>query len=220
MIKKICLAGLAVLLLVSGIWVYRLNGDRNDLLSLLSSADRVLDTQKTAIDKLLGERAELQTVITEKEIKIMDLEGRLKETVNQLPAVYGDGYQKGRESTLLKKPTYAEVKDLLAKDGSTIWPLFPGQCTILAMESRDYWMKKGLKVGVVSLYFYALQGHLAIVFDTSDQGEVYVDLLPAEEGNGFIFKEIKVELGKSFSQLNGLANPGFDDRVFDTYSIW
>ncbi|MCX6010954.1 MAG: hypothetical protein NT134_01620 [Chloroflexi bacterium] len=58
----------------------------------------------------------------------------------------------------------------------------------------------------------AFSGHSLVAFDTIDQGLVYFE--PQFDD------EVRVELGRSYSQLNDYVIPSFDDVIRDILVIW
>lgn len=245
MVAKILLMVLVALLLASGSLGYTLNtvsaerekivadsqvevADFQVKISELSDQITVLAGEKKILEGGIGnlqkERTEIQGKVLEKEAEITDLQEQLNVVPGQLATVrdtaYDKGYEKGKESVLPRKPTYAEVKELLATRYQ-VWAVSPNMCAILSMESAKRWKEKGLKVGIAALFFLGTGSHMVTVFDTVDRGEVYVELLPNEgEGTGLGFREIKAEEGKSYTKQNGLGDPGFDDRIWTITTMW
>lgn len=135
---------------------------------------------------------------------------------------YASGFAEGEASTAPKKPTYQEMLDMLVSNKYEVFALSQNVCTILAMDARERWRNEGWRVGVASVFFWGEGGHLVIVFDTIDKGEVFVDLVSAGSGNALTFREIKVEIGKSFTELNKsvYTKPSFNDTITEVKKMW
>ena len=165
--------------------------------------------------ELFNTRVELKK--TEKELRTSDtqleaIKAEVGIVKSQLPKEFDRGYEKGRNDVLPKKPTYAQVLEMAGR--VTVWASSPNTCTLIAMQSREKWREKGWKVGVASVYFWEVGGHMVVVFDTSDRGEVYLDI------HDSTFQEVKVERNKSYTRQNGWPGPGFDDTITDMVVMW
>jgi len=152
----------------------------------------------------------IQLELVRTEFKLAKLELKNQEIYYEGKLV--EEFQKGRESALPKELTYAQVIDMTR--GVNVWAASPNVCTIVAMESRERWRKEGWKVGIASVFFWGVGGHTVVVFDTSDRGEIFMDI------HDSTFKEVKVEEGKSYTGQNGWLNPGFDDTIHKVIVMW
>ncbi|MFH1575695.1 MAG: hypothetical protein ABIB55_02000 [Candidatus Nealsonbacteria bacterium] len=184
---------------------------------------RVLEGRESSlVTDLNSIRSQFASLKTSSKIELEKAEATAVATLEKVSREeYERGFEEGKESVLPKIPTYSEFQKLIK--GYEAWPLSVNLCTVLSMEARNRFQQKGYKVGVASVFFRGIGGHLIMVFDTSDRGEVFVDLLPCSGengGNSLTLQEVQVELDKSYTAQNGLGSPGFDDTVWKLTVMW
>ncbi|MFC1898988.1 hypothetical protein ACFLXP_01460 [Chloroflexota bacterium] len=104
-------------------------------------------------------------------------------------------------------PTYEEVQGILA-----------GSDAEKAMEINNYAEAHGIRTAYIrcqiarrteekTVYVYNV-----IAFDTTDRG--FIIIRPRTH------EEIKVEIGKSYSELNGFPHPSYDDTITKMTIYW
>ena len=129
------------------------------------------------------------------------------------------GYEKGSEKYdsynsdeetgfyFTYNPTYDEVREILAESKKTS-----------ATEINDYAEANGIRTAYVRcqiarkaaermVYVYHL-----VAFETVDRG--FIIIRPRSH------EEVKVEVGKSYSELNGFPTPPYDDTITKITIVW
>lgn len=129
-------------------------------------------------------------------------------------AGYVDGVDAGTgHGYCLQDPTYAEAVAFLSSD-RTDRNRYDDDSYVCSHFSRDVCNNaeaEGWRCAFVELR-YSDSGHSIVAFDTIDQGLVYFE--PQFDD------EVRVELGRSYSQLNDYVIPSFDDVIRDILVIW
>jgi hypothetical protein len=133
-------------------------------------------------------------------------------------AGYAEGYADGVDACTghgycLQDPTYAEAVAFLSSD-RTDRNRYDDDSYVCSHFSRDVCNNaeaEGWRCAFVELR-YSDSGHSIVAFDTIDQGLVYFE--PQFDD------EVRVELGRSYSQLNDYVIPSFDDVIRDILVIW
>ena len=127
---------------------------------------------------------------------------------------YADGLDAGTgHGYCLQDPTYAEAVAFLSSD-CTDRNRYDDDSYVCSHFSRDVCNNaeaEGWRCAFVELR-YSDSGHSIVAFDTIDQGLVYFE--PQFDD------EVRVELGRSYSQLNDYVIPSFDDVIRDILVIW
>ncbi|MCJ7426752.1 MAG: hypothetical protein MUO17_06485 [Dehalococcoidales bacterium] len=127
---------------------------------------------------------------------------------------YTDGVDAGTgHGYCLQDPTYAEAVAFLSSD-RTDRNRYDDDSYVCSHFSRDVCNNaeaEGWRCAFVELR-YSDSGHSIVAFDTIDQGLVYFE--PQFDD------EVRVELGRSYSQLNDYVIPSFDDVIRDILVIW
>jgi hypothetical protein len=131
---------------------------------------------------------------------------------------YNAGYSEGVEAGTghgycLRDPSYAEAMAFLNSD-RTDRNHYDEDSYVCSHFSRDVCNNaeaEGLRCAFVELR-YSGSGHSIIAFDTIDRGLVYFE--PQFDD------EVSLEIGRSYSQLNGYMIPSFDDVIQDILVIW
>ncbi len=127
---------------------------------------------------------------------------------------YADGVAAGAgHGYYLRDPTYAEAVAFLHSD-RTDRNTYDDDSYICSHFSRDVCNNaeaEGLRCAYVELR-YSDAGHSIIAFDTIDRGLVYFE--PQFDD------EVRVELGRSYAQLNDYIIPFWDDVIQDILVIW
>jgi hypothetical protein len=127
---------------------------------------------------------------------------------------YADGLDAGTgHGYCLQDPTYAEAVAFLSSD-RTDRNRYDDDSYVCSHFSRDVCNNaeaEGWRCAFVELR-YSDSGHSIVAFDTIDQGLVYFE--PQFDD------EVRVELGRSYSQLNDYVIPSFDDVIRDILVIW
>lgn len=119
---------------------------------------------------------------------------------------YDSGYKTGFDKRigtdyLVRNPTYSEVQEILAKDK-----------TYSAEEININAEAKGIRAAYVWVGIAATGSYRIVAFETIDKGLIFID--PQ------LHKEVKVEIGKRYSELIGLSLPDWDDTITKITIIW
>lgn len=129
-----------------------------------------------------------------------------------------DGYAAGIEvgaghGYSLRNPTYAETVAFLSSD-RTDRNRYDDDTYVCSHFARDVCNNaeaEGLRCAFVELR-YSYSGHSIVAFDTIDRGLVYFE--PQFDD------EVRVEIGRSYAQLNYYVTPSYDDWILDILVIW
>jgi len=129
------------------------------------------------------------------------------------------GYEKGREGYdsysgdfgedfyFTYNPTYDEIREILAESNKNT------ACGISAFTEthgiRTAYVRCQIarKTAERTVYLYNL-----VAFETVDNG--FIIIRPRSH------KEVKVEVGKSYSELNGFPTPAYDDTITKITIVW
>ncbi len=109
-------------------------------------------------------------------------------------------------------PTYDEVREILTECSKTTGN------KMTALEANNYAEARGIRTAYArcqiarktagrTVYIYSLIG-----FDTVDRGFIFIRPRSHEE--------VKVEVGKSYSELNGFPTPPYDDTITKITIFW
>ena len=120
---------------------------------------------------------------------------------------YSDNSDDGEGFYFTYNPTYDKVREILAKSNKTT-----------AMEINNCAEADGIRAAYVRcqiarksaermVYIYHL-----VAFETVDNG--FIIIRPRSH------KEVKVEVGKSYSELNGFPTPSYDDTITKITIVW
>ena len=120
---------------------------------------------------------------------------------------HSDNSDDGEDFYFTYNPTYDEVREILAKSNKTT-----------AMEINDYAEANGIRTAYLRcqiarkaaermVYIYHL-----VAFETVDNG--FIIIRPRSH------KEIEIEVGKSYSELNGFPTPAYDDTITKITIVW
>ena len=118
---------------------------------------------------------------------------------------YGSSYEAG--FYFLYNPTYDEVQEVLAE----------GEMDS-AGEIHDYAETNGIRTAYVRCQIarkaaagmvYVLE---LVAFETVDNGIIIIE--------PWSHKEVKVEVGKGYRELNGLPTPPYDDTITEITIVW
>jgi hypothetical protein len=71
---------------------------------------------------------------------------------------------------------------------------------------------KGIRCAVVDIFYPDGYGHTIVAFDTTDRGLIYIE--PQFD------QEVKLEVGRSYSQLNNFTAAPRDDTIKRYLVVW
>jgi hypothetical protein len=130
---------------------------------------------------------------------------------------YETGYAEGIEAGTghgfaLRDPTYAEVMAFLNEDRTdkNEYDRDTYDCSHFTRDVSDNAEKRGFRSAAVLIDFVE-NAHVIVAFNTVDRGMVYIE--PQFDD------EVKVEMGRSYSQLNNYQTAG-NDTVTNIVIIW
>ena len=130
---------------------------------------------------------------------------------------FQEGYVAGLKEKggyVLRDPTYQEVKEFLAADDSNNKSYIKDEhiCTDFTAEVNNNAEKKGIRCATVYI-IYPETGHSIVAFNTTDKGMIFIE--PQFD------REVKLVIGKSYSQTNGfLKQSGLDDTIIRYLMMW
>jgi hypothetical protein len=135
---------------------------------------------------------------------------------------YTAGFKEGYNSIALEQntkkihhnPTYQEMKQFLVQDRTDskkyVKDLF--NCTDFTAEVVNNAEVRGIRCGMVDLFFPEGYGHTIVAFETTDKGLVFVE--PQFD------MEVQLIVGKSYSLTNEFSSPGNDDTIKRYLIVW
>lgn len=118
-----------------------------------------------------------------------------------------DNSDQGTDSYFTYNPTYAEVQALLTESKMNY-----------AQEIHDYAETKGIRTAYVRCKIARqateemLNIYELVAFETVDKGLIIIE--------PWSHKEVKVEVGQSYNELNGFPASPYDDTITEITIIW
>jgi len=137
---------------------------------------------------------------------------------------YQSGYQAGYKPSseqqktsneyILQNPTYQEMKTFVAQDSTNTNTYMEDKyvCVDFAAAVTNNAEAKGIRCAVVDIFYPDGYGHTIVAFDTTDRGLIYVE--PQFD------QEVKLVVGRSYSQLNNFTAAPRDDTIERYLVIW
>ncbi len=130
---------------------------------------------------------------------------------------FDEGYLKGVEEGagrgyILRDPTYGEMLDFIKMDRTDKNKYSENYtCINFAADVKNNAFKAGYRCGLVYIRFPEF-AHTIVAFNTTDHEIVFIE--PQ-------FDDIVIlEIGKSYSELNGYETPPFNDTILYYIIIW
>jgi len=113
-----------------------------------------------------------------------------------------------------KNPTYQEMKAFLEQDPSNDKTYVEGSyvCVDFSAAVNNNAEAKGIRCGVVDIFYPDGYGHTIIAFDTTDRGRIYVE--PQFD------QEVQLVVGRSYSQLNNFTSAPRNDTIQRYLVVW
>jgi hypothetical protein len=132
---------------------------------------------------------------------------------------YQAGYKPGTEQKTssgytLQNPTYQEMKTFLAQDSTNVNNYVEDQyvCVDFAAAVNNNAKAKNIRCAVVDIFYPDGYGHTIVAFDTTDRGLIYIE--PQFD------QEVKLVVGRSYSQLNNFTAASHDDTIKRYLAVW
>ncbi|MGB8707646.1 MAG: hypothetical protein WCD72_06855 [Dehalococcoidia bacterium] len=132
---------------------------------------------------------------------------------------YQAGYKPGAEQKTsdgytLQNPTYQEMKAFIAEDPTNTNNYVEDKyvCVDFAAAVNNNAEAKGIRCAVVDIFYPDGYGHTIVAFDTTDRGLIYIE--PQFD------QEVKLEVGRSYSQLNNFTAAPRDDTIKRYLVVW
>jgi hypothetical protein len=138
-------------------------------------------------------------------------------------AGYQSGYQAGYKPSseqktsdgyILHNPTYQEMKTFVAQDSTNTNTYMEDKyvCVDFAAAVNNNAEAKGIRCAVVDIFYPDGYGHTVVAFDTTDRGLIYIE--PQFD------QEVKLVVGRSYSQLNNFTAAPRDDTIERYLAVW
>ena len=143
----------------------------------------------------------------------------------------GEGYQSGYQSGFeagykpsleqeksseytLRNPTYQEMKAFLAQDTTNLGKYATDEyvCVDFSAAVNNNAEKNGIRCAIVDIFYPEGYGHTIVAFETTDKGLIFIE--PQFD------HEVKLIVGKSYSQTNGFTLAPRDDTINRFLIIW
>jgi hypothetical protein len=132
---------------------------------------------------------------------------------------YQAGYKPGAEQKTsdgytLQNPTYQEMRTFIAQDPTNANTYSEDKyvCVDFAAAVNNNAEAKGIRCAVVDIFYPDGYGHTIVAFDTTDRGLIYIE--PQFD------QEVKLEVGRSYSQINNFTAPPRDDTIKRYLVVW
>jgi hypothetical protein len=136
---------------------------------------------------------------------------------------YQSGYQAGYKPSseqktsdgyILHNPTYQEMKTFIAQDPANTNTYVEDKyvCVDFAAAVNNNAEAKGIRCAVVDIFYPDGYGHTIVAFDTTDRGLIYLE--PQFD------QEVKLVVGRSYSQLNNFTAAPRDDTIERYLAVW
>ena len=135
---------------------------------------------------------------------------------------YQAGYKAGQQAALketgnrynLHNPTYQEMLDFIAADKTNEHAYSEENfvCVDFSHEINNNAEEQGLRCAVVDIFYPEGKGHTIIAFDTTDKGLQFIE--PQFD------RQVKLQVGKSYSEVNGYKSPPGDDTLLRYLITW
>lgn len=135
-----------------------------------------------------------------------------------LQAGYKPGSATAEQNTankyIVRNPTYQEMKTFLAQDptNNKVYVENKYVCVDFAAAVKNNAETKGIRCAVVDIFYPDGYGHTVVAFDTTDRGLIYVE--PQFD------QEVKLTVGRSYSQLNDFTSAPRDDSIQRYLVVW
>ncbi len=107
----------------------------------------------------------------------------------------------GEGSYFTYNPTYDELQAILAESNKTT-----------SMEINNFAEANGIRTAYVRIGIAAGGSYRIVAFETVDRGFIFIRPRSHEE--------VKVEVGKSYSELNGFPSLPYDDTITKITIVW
>ena len=119
----------------------------------------------------------------------------------------------GRVVTL-RNPSYQEMKQFLAEDTTESKTYSENQyvCVDFAVGVNNNAEEMGIRCAIVDIFHPEGYGHTIVAFETTDKGLIFIE--PQFD------REVKLVVGKSYSQINGFAPAPRDDTIIRYLVAW
>jgi len=113
-----------------------------------------------------------------------------------------------------QNPTYQEMKEFLAQDPTNQNTYVENKyvCVDFAAAVNNDAESKGIRCAVVDIFYPDGYGHTIVAFETTDRGLIYVE--PQYD------EEVKLVVGRSYSQLNGFTTAPRNDTIQRYLLAW
>jgi hypothetical protein len=132
---------------------------------------------------------------------------------------YQAGYKPGAEQKTpngytLQNPTYQEMRTFIAQDPTNANTYSEDRyvCVDFAAAVNNNAEAKGIRCAVVDIFYPDGYGHTIVAFDTTDRGLIYIE--PQFD------QEVKLEVGRSYSQINNFTAAPRDDTIKRYLTVW
>lgn len=115
---------------------------------------------------------------------------------------------------VLRNPTYQEMRKFLAEDITNLRAYEEGDyvCVDFAAGVNNNAEEKGIRCAVVDIFHPEGYGHTIVAFETTDRGLVFIE--PQFD------REVRLVVGKSYSQINGFIPAPRDDTIVRYVISW
>lgn len=117
-------------------------------------------------------------------------------------------------AVVLRNPTYQEMKKFLEEDPTNSKSYVENQyvCVDFAIAVNNNAEERGIRCAIVNIFHPEGYGHTIVAFETTDRGLIFVE--PQFDC------EVKLVVGKSYSQINGFTPPPRDDTIIRYLIDW
>jgi hypothetical protein len=230
-VKKICLVVTIILLVTTALgWqgfamrggeIINLETVNNSLTNKIKEQIKVIDSLKQQ-PQIVEVKSSVELPTKQSDFKSSDSDLAAKAMEDGLRIGYRDGYSAGYSANRTANPRYAKILELTAGQKKTIASSEKTIGSILSAAFRESCINAGIKTGLVFLYFQDSGSLVLVSFNTVDKGLIYYDWIGLFDGNEIDLglEQVQVEVGKSYTKLNGFSEPTYDDTIREVVYIW
>jgi type II secretory pathway pseudopilin PulG len=194
----------------------------NSLTNKIKEQIKVIDSLKQQQPEIIEVKSPTEFSTKQSVVKRSDSDLAAKAMEDGLRIGYRDGYNAGYSANRTANPNYAKVLELTAGQKKTIASSEKTIGSILSAEFRESCINAGIRTGLVFLYFQGSGSLVLVTFATKDLGPVYYDWVGVHNGNSInlALVQMKIEIGRSYAEINGLPKQEYDDIIGEVVLVW
>jgi hypothetical protein len=194
----------------------------NSLTNKIKEQTKIIDSLKQQQPQIVEVKSSVGLPAKQSGVKSSDSDLTAKAMEDGLRIGYRDGYNAGYSANRTANPRYDKVLELTAGQKKTIASSEKTIGSILSAAFRESCINAGIRTGLVFLYFQGSGSLVLVTFATKDLGPVYYDWVGVCNGDSInlTLVQMKIEIGRSYAEINGLPKQEYDDTISEVVYIW